>query len=68
MPPQATGNRHPQAAPHGIYRCAGDDRWIAITVMNDEYWRAFVEAIEQPELARDERFPRSRRGLRIRMS
>lgn len=32
------GNSSDVAAPHGIYRCAGDDAWIALTVMTDEQW------------------------------
>jgi benzylsuccinate CoA-transferase BbsF subunit len=42
------GNRHPDAAPHGVYRCAGEDRWIAICVMNDEQWRALSAALGRP--------------------
>ena len=26
-------------APHGVYPCAGDDRWIAISVFDDDDWR-----------------------------
>src|SRR5580704_9190456 len=26
------GNRGPHAAPQGVYRCAGPDRWLAIAV------------------------------------
>ena len=42
-PSQRTGNRSPNtpAAPHGAYRCVGEDRWIAIAVTNEEEWRAF---------------------------
>jgi len=29
------GNRDPQAAPHGAYRCLGEDRWCVIAVTND---------------------------------
>ncbi|OWT60103.1 CaiB/BaiF CoA transferase family protein [Candidimonas nitroreducens] len=46
--PQARGNRHPQAAPHGVYRCVGDDRWIAIAVMNDAQWRGLRDALGKP--------------------
>ena len=37
-----TGNRSPYkpAAPHGVYPCAGEDRWIAIACFNDAEWRA----------------------------
>jgi benzylsuccinate CoA-transferase BbsF subunit len=33
------GNRHPTWSPHGLYRCAGEDRWIAIAVRSDDEWR-----------------------------
>lgn len=46
--PQACGNRHPQAAPHGVYRCAGDDRWIAIAVMEDVQWCGLRAALGEP--------------------
>lgn len=35
------GNRDDRAAPHGLYRCQGADRWIAITVYTDAEWQAF---------------------------
>jgi benzylsuccinate CoA-transferase BbsF subunit len=35
------GNRHPEAAPHGAYRCKGDDRWCVIAVFSPAEWRAF---------------------------
>lgn len=42
------GNRHPlgQAAPHGVFPCAGDDRWIAIVVEDEAEWRALVAAVD----------------------
>ena len=57
-PSQRTGNRSPNtpAAPHGAYRCAGEDRWIAIAVTNEEEWRAFVQVMGQPDWALDARF------------
>jgi benzylsuccinate CoA-transferase BbsF subunit len=36
--PAAPGNRHPWAAPQGVYRCRGDDRWLALTVLDDAGW------------------------------
>jgi benzylsuccinate CoA-transferase BbsF subunit len=50
------GNRDPQMAPHGVYPAAGEDRWVAIAVGNDEQWQALCEVIERPEMVRDERF------------
>jgi crotonobetainyl-CoA:carnitine CoA-transferase CaiB-like acyl-CoA transferase len=54
--PRARGNRHPEHAPHGIYRCAGDNDWIAISAATDEQWRALASALGRGELARDPRF------------
>ncbi len=42
------GNRHPlgAAAPHGVFPCAGDDRWISIAVLTDEEWKGLVAAAD----------------------
>jgi crotonobetainyl-CoA:carnitine CoA-transferase CaiB-like acyl-CoA transferase len=52
------GNRMPYLdwSPHGAYRCAGEDNWIAISVQSDAQWRAFVEEIGSPAWALDSRF------------
>ncbi|MEX2031251.1 MAG: CoA transferase, partial [Dehalococcoidia bacterium] len=39
-PPERRGNGHALMAPHGVYRCAGNDRWIALAVRDDDGWRA----------------------------
>jgi len=36
------GNRDPEHAPQGVYPCAGDDRWIAISVTSNEEWHALA--------------------------
>ncbi|MDT3444392.1 CoA transferase [Pseudofrankia sp. BMG5.37] len=53
-----TGNRlqYPHAAPHGVYPCAGDDRWVAIAVFDDDEWDRMCKAVGQPEWADEERF------------
>lgn len=53
-----TGNRitAPRAAPHGVYPCGDEDRWVAISVFEDEQWAALVEAIGQPEWATESRW------------
>jgi crotonobetainyl-CoA:carnitine CoA-transferase CaiB-like acyl-CoA transferase len=43
-------------APHGVYPCAGDDRWIAIACEDDAQWRHLCSVIRRPELATDVRF------------
>jgi benzylsuccinate CoA-transferase BbsF subunit len=47
------GNRHPlaQAAPHGVFPCTGEDRWIAIAVTSDAAWRRLVGAMGSPAWA-----------------
>jgi crotonobetainyl-CoA:carnitine CoA-transferase CaiB-like acyl-CoA transferase len=52
------GNRsaYKPAAPHGIYRCAGEDRWIAITCFSDEEWRALADVAARPDWLADSRF------------
>jgi benzylsuccinate CoA-transferase BbsF subunit len=48
------GNRHPlgAAAPHGVFPCAGEDRWISIAVVEDEEWQGLVRALGEPDWAR----------------
>ncbi|MCC6959959.1 MAG: CoA transferase [Dehalococcoidia bacterium] len=48
-----TGNRawEPAIAPHNTYRCAGDDRWIAVACRNDAEWGAMVRAMGEPAWA-----------------
>jgi crotonobetainyl-CoA:carnitine CoA-transferase CaiB-like acyl-CoA transferase len=41
--PERLGNRHQTFAPHGIFPCAGDDRWIAIACENDDQWQRLCE-------------------------
>jgi len=50
------GNHHEAWAPHNVYRCAGDDRWIAIAVTDEDEWRALCGVMGRPELADDPRF------------
>ncbi len=54
--PKNRGNRHPTLAPHGAYRCQGDDRWITIAVTSDAEWRRLCEVMEMPELTQNEKF------------
>ena len=48
-PPQPRGNAADEFAPHGVYRCAGDDAWLGIAVQNDAEWHAFCGVV--PALA-----------------
>jgi benzylsuccinate CoA-transferase BbsF subunit len=50
------GNRSEQFAPHGVYPCRGDDRWIAIAIASDEEWERLVACMGAPAWARVHRF------------
>ena len=52
----AVGNGSTEAAPHGVYRCKGDDRWCALAVFTDEEWRGFKRALGSPAWAEEKRF------------
>ena len=45
IPQRPQGNRDDRRAPHGIFRCAGADEWIALGVDSDEQWRALCGLI-----------------------
>ncbi|SEN04295.1 Crotonobetainyl-CoA:carnitine CoA-transferase CaiB [Mesobacillus persicus] len=53
---ERVGNRHPTIAPQGVYPSKGTDRWVAISVQNDDEWKTFCKVIGRPELANDSRF------------
>jgi crotonobetainyl-CoA:carnitine CoA-transferase CaiB-like acyl-CoA transferase len=50
----ALGNRD-YAAVQGCYPCAGDDRWLVLTIRDDADWAGLRRALGDPEWARDER-------------
>jgi crotonobetainyl-CoA:carnitine CoA-transferase CaiB-like acyl-CoA transferase len=53
---QRTGNHCSRAAPHGIYRCKGEDRWCAIAVTNEAEWQAFCQVLGRPGWSRSSAF------------
>jgi crotonobetainyl-CoA:carnitine CoA-transferase CaiB-like acyl-CoA transferase len=57
-PSRPTGNASEEApaAPHGVYPCAGHERWLAITVFGDAEWARFVVAIGAPAWTAEARF------------
>jgi crotonobetainyl-CoA:carnitine CoA-transferase CaiB-like acyl-CoA transferase len=54
--PQRLGNRDPSQAPQGVYRCRGEQGWLAITVRNDADWASFARAIGREDVLADPRF------------
>jgi benzylsuccinate CoA-transferase BbsF subunit len=54
--PSREGNRHPVAAPHGVFRCRGQERWVALSIHDDTQWRTLVEALGRPSWVLDADF------------
>lgn len=50
------GNKSDYAAPHGVFQCAGDDRWVTICVFHEDEWKSLVHAMGDPEWASDPKF------------
>jgi crotonobetainyl-CoA:carnitine CoA-transferase CaiB-like acyl-CoA transferase len=47
------GNRGPGASPQGVFRCTGEDNWVAVAVLGDHAWPALATLIGRAELAAD---------------
>ena len=63
--PERNGNRDPQMAPHGIFKCVDlpekvmdvtIDQFVAIVCADDAEWGRLARAIGKPELATDARY------------
>ncbi len=50
------GNSSTHAAPYGVYRCRGDDRWCTVAVFKDKEWEGFKRALGNPIWTEDKRF------------
>ena len=48
------GNKAPNASPQGLYKTSGDDAWLAISIQNNQQWKALTEQIN-PDLANYDR-------------
>jgi len=49
--PEPRGNRDPVHAPQGCYPTSTKDGWVAVTVHDDEEWRALAGVMDLTELA-----------------
>ena len=52
--PQGNGNG--AAAPHGVYRCAGEDAWVSIAVTTEREWQCLRRALADPAWANEPSF------------
>ena len=50
------GNADLSKAPYGVYRCRGEDTWLAISVSSDGQWTSLCDATGNPEWSDDPRF------------
>ena len=50
---QRRGNRHPDFAPQGVYKCSGEDNWIAISIKSDADWSKFKSTVGNNNLNSD---------------
>ncbi len=48
------GNGSEDFSPHGVYPCAGEDRWCAIAVTTDLEWAALCGEVDEPWTRRPE--------------
>jgi benzylsuccinate CoA-transferase BbsF subunit len=55
-PPPRIGNRDPYLAPHGLFHCQGNDRWVSLVIANEDEWRRLCAGMGKPTLADDPRF------------
>ena len=44
-PPRPVGNESPTCWPHGAWRCAGDDAWVALAAPDDAAWVALCRSV-----------------------
>lgn len=57
------GNAVPYAAPHGVYPCMGEERWVAIAVRSDAEWKGLCQCMGRPQLVGEPRFSTLARRL-----
>lgn len=50
------GNSDPEAAPHGVYPCAGEDAWIAIAAHTDGEWESLCGVANRTRWLTDPRY------------
>ena len=54
-------NRHPNISPHGVYRCKGEDEWLALACENQRDWEmlASIDEALDPSWTKEDREARS---------
>jgi crotonobetainyl-CoA:carnitine CoA-transferase CaiB-like acyl-CoA transferase len=44
--PDSNHSQSPAMAPHGVYRAAGEDNWVAIACRDDRDWRSLTDILD----------------------
>jgi crotonobetainyl-CoA:carnitine CoA-transferase CaiB-like acyl-CoA transferase len=60
-----TGNDHPAMEPHGMFRCRGEDAWVAIAIETDRQWRTLAAFCDRGDLSADNFAERRRHPAEI---
>ena len=53
---QRQGNRDDAWVPQGVFRCAGEDTWVSISVSTNEEWQGLCRALSCPSWTGETRF------------
>jgi crotonobetainyl-CoA:carnitine CoA-transferase CaiB-like acyl-CoA transferase len=51
-----SGNHSERGAPWGLYPCAGEEQWVAVTCRDDADWRALCDVMGAPAWADDDAY------------
>ena len=62
--PMRQGNAHAQIAPYQTF--ATQDGWIILAIGNDQQWKRFCNAVDRPDLAKDQRFLTNQGRVQLR--
>lgn len=54
--PERLGNGNRHMAPHGCYRCKGDESWVTIAVNSEDEWKGLCRTMSNPPWASEDRF------------
>lgn len=54
--PFRNGNEDAIMAPHGVYRCKGEDKWVSIVVADNKEWKSLCEVMGNPDWCRKDEY------------
>lgn len=54
--PMRRGNDDSIMAPHQVYRCKGNDKWVSIAVATEEEWKSLCHVMGDPEWTKDAKY------------